>query len=116
MAIQGVFYIRISVADLARSKRFYGETLGWKLQTDEPYVIGFWFGTGYLVAALEPDAAAKPHNTGMGVTVRVDDIEAQHSALKAKGVAVTPIESRPWGQRDFSFTDPDGYGWQYAQG
>lgn len=116
MAIQGVFYIRISVADLARSKRFYGETLGWKLQTDEPYVVGLWFGTGYLVAALEPEMAAKPHDTGMKVTVRVDDIEAQHSALKAKGVAVTPIESRPWGQRDFSFTDPDGYGWQYAQG
>jgi uncharacterized glyoxalase superfamily protein PhnB len=51
----------------------------------------------------------------MKVAVRVDDIEAQHSSLKAKGVDVSPIESRPWGQRDFSFTDPDGYGWDYAQ-
>ena len=115
MAIEGVFYVRISVADLARSKRFYAETLGWKLQTDEDYVAGLWFGAGYLVAALDPATAAKPRDGGMRVTVRVDDLEAQHKRLKDKGVAVTPIESRPWGQRDFSFTDPDGYGWDYAQ-
>jgi uncharacterized glyoxalase superfamily protein PhnB len=77
--------------------------------------VGFWFGSGYLVAALDPAAAAKPRDGGMKVAVRVDDIEAQHSSLKAKGVDVSPIESRPWGQRDFSFTDPDGYGWDYAQ-
>jgi catechol 2,3-dioxygenase-like lactoylglutathione lyase family enzyme len=115
MAIEGVFYVRISVADLARSKRFYADTLGWKLETDEPYVAGLWFGSGYVVCALDPATAAKPRDGGMKVCVRVDDIEAQHSALKAKGVAVTPIESRPWGQRDFSFTDPDGYAWDYAQ-
>lgn len=115
MAIEGIFYVRIGVADLPRAKRFYGDTLGWRLETDEPYVAGFWFGSGYLVAALEPDAAAKPHDSGMGVTVRVDDLDAQHARLKAGGVGVSSIESRPWGQRDFSFTDPDGYRWDYAE-
>jgi catechol 2,3-dioxygenase-like lactoylglutathione lyase family enzyme len=115
MAIEGIFYVRISVADLARSKRFYGETLGWKLETDEPYVVGLWFGSGYVVCAIDPQAAAKPRDGGMKVAVRVDDIEAHHKQLADKGVDVSPIESRPWGQRDFSFADPDGYGWDYAQ-
>jgi catechol 2,3-dioxygenase-like lactoylglutathione lyase family enzyme len=115
MAIEGVFYVRISVADLPRAKRFYGETLGWRLETDESYVAGFWFGSGYLVAALDPAATAKPRDGGMTVTVRVDDLDAQHKQLADKGLAVSPIESRPWGQRDFSFTDADGYRWDYAE-
>jgi catechol 2,3-dioxygenase-like lactoylglutathione lyase family enzyme len=114
LAIEGIFYVRISVSDLKVAKRFYGDTLGWRLETDEAYVAGFWFGPGYLVAALEP-SASKSRDGGMTVTVRVDDLEAQHQLLKDKGVSVSSIESRPWGQRDFSFTDPDGYRWDYAQ-
>src|SRR5262249_10361705 len=81
MAIEGVFYVRIAVADLARSKRFYADQLGWKLQTDEPYVAGLWFGSGYVVCSLDPEAAAKPRDPGMRVAVRVDDIDAQHKQL-----------------------------------
>ena len=39
MAAKGVFYVFAFVSDLARSKRFYGETLGWKLSTDEADVF-----------------------------------------------------------------------------
>jgi predicted enzyme related to lactoylglutathione lyase len=35
MAIKGIFYVFAHVSDLARSKRFYGETLGWTKNTDE---------------------------------------------------------------------------------
>jgi len=52
MAIEGIFYVYVQVADLQRTKQFYGETLGWKLHTDEQQVAGFWFGSGYLVAGL----------------------------------------------------------------
>jgi catechol 2,3-dioxygenase-like lactoylglutathione lyase family enzyme len=40
MAIEGIFYVHAKVTDLQRAKQFYGETLGWKLHTDEPYVAG----------------------------------------------------------------------------
>lgn len=40
MAIEGIFYVHAHVSDLARAKRFYGETLGWKLHTDEPGARG----------------------------------------------------------------------------
>jgi catechol 2,3-dioxygenase-like lactoylglutathione lyase family enzyme len=116
MAIEGIFYVHARVSDLARAKHFYGETLGWKLHTDEPVVAGFWFGSGYLVA-LQDDRSAgeRRYAGGMNISVRVDDLDAQHSRLKERGVAVSPIQARPWGERNFNFTDPDGYLWEYGQ-
>ena len=116
MAIEGIFYVHIYVSDLTRTKRFYAETLGWKLDTDQPNVAGLWFGTGYLVAVLEPrPASERRYAGGMNIAVKVSDIEAEHAELAQRGVAVSPIETRPWGQRDFRFTDPDGYMWEYGQ-
>jgi catechol 2,3-dioxygenase-like lactoylglutathione lyase family enzyme len=116
MAIEGIFYLHAKVADLERAKQFYGDTLGWQLHTDQPSVAGFWFGSGYLVAELDPGAARTPHHTeGMHVAVRVSDIEAEHARLAGRGVEVSPIQSRPWGERNFSFKDPDGYLWEYGQ-
>jgi uncharacterized glyoxalase superfamily protein PhnB len=51
----------------------------------------------------------------MNISVRVDDLDAQHARLKERGVAVSPIQARPWGERNFNFTDPDGYLWEYGQ-
>ena len=116
MAVEGIFYVHAKVADLERAKRFYGDTLGWKLHTDEPQVAGFWFGSGYLVAGLDPTAASEPHRgQGMHVAVRVSDIEAEHTRLEERGVEVSPVHLQPWGERNFSFKDPDGYLWEYGQ-
>ena len=116
MAIDGIFYIHAHVADLARAKRFYREALGWKLDTDEPGVAGFWFGSGYLVATLdERPETERRYAGGMHVAVRVDDLDAQHARLTQRGVNVGPIHERPWGERNFSVTDPDGYVWEYGQ-
>ena len=46
MAIEGIFYIYAQVTDLQRAKQFYGETLGWKLHTDEQLRIPAMM-TGY---------------------------------------------------------------------
>jgi catechol 2,3-dioxygenase-like lactoylglutathione lyase family enzyme len=117
MAIKGIFYITAHVADLARSKRFYGEVLGWTLQTDEPGVAGFAFGNSYLIALERsggaPRAAAAPG--GIEVEVLVDDVDAEHARLEARGVAVGDVCDRPWGERNFSFSDPDGHVWSYGQ-
>jgi catechol 2,3-dioxygenase-like lactoylglutathione lyase family enzyme len=115
VAIDGIFYVHAYVSDLARAKRFYGETLGWKLHTDERVVAGFWFGTGYLVAQQDGrEADGRRYAGGMHICVRVDDLDEQHARLKERGVAVSPIHVRPWGERSFSFTDPDGYLWEYG--
>jgi uncharacterized protein len=116
VTIEGIFYVYAKVADLRRAKQFYGETLGWKLHTDEQQVAGFWFGSGYLVAALDASASGRPaHTEGMHIAVRVSDIEAEHARLSQRGVQVSPVQRQPWGERNFSFTDPDGYLWLYGE-
>jgi len=116
MALQGIFYVFVFASDFERSKRFYGETLGWQLGTDEQDVAGFAFGTGYLVLHRdERPAAERRYLSGMHVAVRVDDAKAEHARLAARGVAVSELRDQPWRERNFHFSDPDGYEWVYGQ-
>jgi catechol 2,3-dioxygenase-like lactoylglutathione lyase family enzyme len=116
MSVQGLFYVFIYVSDLARSKKFYGETLGWKLGTNEKDVAGFAFGNAYLVIHDDSRKEGKgKYGGGMWAAVQVDDATAEHHALKAKGVKVGEILDQPWGEKQFYFDDPDGYHWSYGQ-
>ena len=116
MAAKGVFYVFALVSDLARSKRFYGETLGWELGTDEADVAGFRFGGGYLVIHTDDRSAdARRFVGGMHVAVQVDDVEAEHARLSKLGVGAGELRDQPWGERNFYFEDPDGYVWAYGQ-
>jgi catechol 2,3-dioxygenase-like lactoylglutathione lyase family enzyme len=116
MTAQGIFYIEAFVSDLERSKKFYGETLGWKLNTDLPQVAGFFFGTGYLVILADSrPAPSRQYAGGMHVEVRVEDAVVEHKRLKDMGIEVSELGEKPWGERKFSFADPDGYLWSYGQ-
>ena len=112
----GIFYVFALVSDLERSKRFYGETLRWKLGTDERDVAGFAFGGGYLVLhADDRPPAARQYGGGMHVAVKVDDVDGEHVRLARLGVDVGELRDQPWGERNFYFDDPDGYRWAYGQ-
>jgi catechol 2,3-dioxygenase-like lactoylglutathione lyase family enzyme len=116
MAASGIFYVFVFVSDFERSKKFYAQTLGWKLGTDEKDVAGFAFGSGYLV--IHGDDRPPPQRRyagGMQVEVKVDDVEREHTRLKELGVAVGDLHEQPWGERNFYFEDPDGYVWSYGQ-
>jgi catechol 2,3-dioxygenase-like lactoylglutathione lyase family enzyme len=116
VSIQGIFYVAAHVSDLVRSKQFYVEKLGWKLGTDEPTVAGVQFGSAYLVllAASEvPGQAVGPG--GMAISVQVDSIEVEHARLIAAGVVVSQVRFQPWGEKNFTFKDPDGYEWAYGE-
>jgi catechol 2,3-dioxygenase-like lactoylglutathione lyase family enzyme len=116
MSIQGIFYVAAHVSDLARSRQFYGDKLGWKLETSETDVAGFRFGSGYLVLLADAGAAhAGAQPGGMHVAVLVEDIDSEYARLREAGVEVGPLLSQPWGERNFSFRDPDGYEWSYGQ-
>jgi len=116
MALKGVFYVFAWVSDLARSKKFYGETLGWQLRTDEEDVAGFAFGDAYLVIHSD-DRQEEPgrYRGGSHVAVMVDDVKGEHARLEKLGVEVGELHDQPWGERNFYFDDPDGYTWAYGE-
>ena len=114
MAIKGIFYVFAEVYDLVRSKKFYGQTLGWKLNTDEKDVAGFAFGSAYLVIHAT-GKQSPPAGPSLYVEVQVDDVNAEHARLKELGVDVSDIHDQHWGERNFSFRDPDGHTWFYGQ-
>ena len=104
------------VSNFERSKEFYSKTLGWALGTDERDVAGFAFGDGYLVIHADdrPDDARR-YPGGMHVAVKVADAAAEHARLRQLGVTVSDLAEYPWGERSFSFNDPDGYSWWFGQ-
>lgn len=116
MAVTGAFYTFIYVSDFERSKKFYGETLGWKLGTDEADVAGFHFGDAYLIVHRDTrPEGERQYGGGMWLAAKSDDVEADHAALKAKGVKVGKMLKQPWGEHQFYFDDPDGYHWSIGQ-
>lgn len=58
----------------------------------------------FLFAALDPMT-----NDGQ-VYMRTDDVDALHRGFVARGVAIHPnggLQTKPWGQREFTLLDPD---------
>src|SRR5688500_715929 len=116
MGVKGINCLSAHVSDLERSKHFYAEMLGWTIQTDEKHVAGLSFGQGYLVIHTDRRKGdSRRYAGGMYALVEVEDVAAEHARLKALGVPVTDLSNETWGHRTFTFTDPDGYVWQYGQ-
>lgn len=116
MSVKGINCLSAYVTDLERSKRFYTQTIGWKIMTEAPGVAGLAFGESYFV--IHSDDRGNPDHRcggGMHVLVNVEGVDAEHARLKALGVHVSEPVNQPWGQRTFTFWDPDGYMWVYSQ-
>ena len=115
--------ILLGVRDMDRSKRFYTEGLGWKVQQDYRVSVFFVPHGGSLVGfygrdGLAAEVGASPEGSGFSGLVltyvvrseaRVDEIIAD--AEKAGGTILKPAASLPWGGYGGSFADLDGYIW-----
>lgn len=99
-------YVELTVADIARSKDFYGRTFGWSFTDYGPDYCEFNDGRlkgGFTT--LGPVRAAG----GPLVILYADDLETiEKRVATAGGRIVKPIFSFPGGRR-FHFSDPDGY-------
>jgi catechol 2,3-dioxygenase-like lactoylglutathione lyase family enzyme len=122
--------VAVPVADVDRAKRFYGETLGWRLDAD--FVSDEFRGLQYT-----PPGSASSIHFGKGVTpaapgsakglfLVVSDIVAARAELVDRGVKVSevfhragpgkpPISGPNPERRSYSsfatFDDPDGNTW-----
>jgi catechol 2,3-dioxygenase-like lactoylglutathione lyase family enzyme len=110
------------VRDLASCAAFYCDTLGFEVKHADDSSV--WFGD-QQVLLLQRSAAADlvgedTLSGGEGcprvlLCAEVEDVDAAHAALEAKGVAfVQPPTSRPWGVRTAHFADPEGNLWEIA--
>ncbi len=106
--VQHVDFISIPSRDLARSKQFYGETLGLPVEKDHTGFAEFKAGQVTL-SIWEPEAhgilfAPNP----AGFALRVPDVAEARAALQAKGVAFSGelIDSGVCHMAPFQ--DPDG--------
>jgi len=111
--------IPLAVQDVDRSVDFYGNRVGWNIDFDQTV------GPELRFVQVTPPGSAASIAFGLGLTtadpgsvqglqVVVDDADAAHDDLAARGITVAPVEDLPWG-RFVHFTDPDGNAWSVQQ-
>jgi len=98
-------YVELGVADIARSKAFYGRAFGWSFRDYGPTYCEF--ADGRLTGGFTTNAPPRPG--GPLVILYADDLAAmQRRVEEAGGRIAKPIFAFPGGRR-FHFLDPDGY-------
>ena len=109
-----IYAVRIFVRQWPEACAFYGETLGLaeRFRGDEfgwaEYDLG---GPCFGVERVPPGDGEGEALVGrfVGVSLRVEDIDAVYRSLKAKGVRFTaPPQKEDWGGTLAHFQDPDG--------
>ncbi|WP_097884167.1 VOC family protein [Streptomyces sp. st140] len=102
--------ILLHPTDPDRSRAFYGEALG--LAVYREFGTGPERGTVYFLGGgfLEVSGRGEePPSSAVRIWLQVDDAEAAHEELRAKGVTVLrPPEREPWGLVEMWIEDPDG--------
>lgn len=96
-------YIEIPTTDMAESKRFYGEILGWSFEDWGPDYASF--NDGRLNGGLRAEQSVQ--RGGVLVIFYTTDLEAMKEKVSAAGGTIVVEHEFPGGRR-FHFTDPSG--------
>jgi len=108
-----LYAVRIFARDWDNVCRFYRDVLGLpeRFKTDmgwAEYDVG---GPCFGIERLNPDDGEGEGLAGrmLGVSLRVDDIDATYEALRERGVEfISPPEKQSWGGSLAHFKDPEG--------
>lgn len=111
MAIQRSHHIALKTRHFEESKKFYTDTLGFKIvgTLGEGRILFIDIGgtTIELIGTSDPAPAEQPSVGFTHLAFQVDDVDATYADLKAKGVNFH-AEPRGEGLRTAFFRDPDG--------
>lgn len=108
----------LTVNDIEKSLAWYRDVLGFAVKQrweDKGKLFGVEMSAGDVIFMLGQDDWKKGRNRVKGEGVRIfcstaQNVDALAQRIKASGGTLThEPEDRPWGQRDFSLEDPDGY-------
>ncbi|PFG43729.1 hypothetical protein ATJ88_2436 [Isoptericola jiangsuensis] len=119
-------FVTLVVADLAASRRFYVDGLGWEPALDVPGEVLMFAVADKVVLSLWDEAAAveeigpvtrggtPPVTLAHNVAdpARVDEVLGD--ARRAGAPHVSGATDRSWGGRSGYFADPDGFRWEVA--
>jgi predicted enzyme related to lactoylglutathione lyase len=106
--------VQVPVSDVDRAIAFYTEKAGFNLDHDHRVSDELRFvqltppGSGCSISMGPPTEMAP--GSLQGLQLVVDDADAAHAELSARGVEVSEVHDFPWGRFVF-FSDPDGNGW-----
>lgn len=119
----GVHHLALRSSDLARSKRFYIETLGFPIALELPNLFLFFAGgTAFGVRGPEgqtPDSDQfNPFRIGLDhVALGCEDeseLERVAAALQEAGIENTGVKlDETLGKKYVAFKDPDRISWEY---
>lgn len=100
-----------AVTNIQKTIAFYKDILGGRgewLWGSPPEFAGIYLGEVMLKFNLQPDLAFKIQgHQHHFFSETIDDLHAQHLASNAP--IINPIENKPWGFREYTIQDPDGY-------
>jgi len=114
MTITGFDHVAFHVADLERSRRFYGDALGLAEKHRPDFSFpGAWYdlGRGQQIHLIQRPPKEAPYTVPRErhVALRVDDVKAAERRLMGLGCDVQPAKPRPDGAMQLFVRDPDGH-------
>ncbi len=122
---QHLHLVTLGVRDLETSKKFYAETLSWKISSPQEGIV--FFQAGGVVLALFPreelakDALVPADGHGFAGFTLAYNVQSKSEVneiineLRSKGVKITKEPQKMfWGGYSSYFADPDGFLWEVA--
>ena len=122
-----VSFITLAVADLAATRRFYVDGLGWTPDLEEAgevlmfrvadkVVLSLWAESGFEaeVGPVRRGSGIVPITLAHNLATR-EEVDAVLADARAAGATeVSDAVEREWGGYTGYFADPDGYRWEIA--
>ena len=106
--------VEVYARDLPRSLEFY-RALGFEVQSaEDDFVVLAWENHRFFLEP-RPDLPAPIDHPQANVRIMVPDVDRYWIIAQQIGARVIkPIEDRYYGLRDFTLTDPDGFGLRFG--
>ena len=121
---QRISFITLAVEDVARSRKFYVDGLGWKPMFENDEVIMLPAGEHLMLSlwsieSFTAEIGTAPARGVAPITLahncatekEVDNVLALAASI---GADVSPAIRREWGGYSGYFSDPDGFRWEIA--
>ena len=121
---QRISFITLAVEDVARSRKFYVDGLGWKPMFENDEVIMLPAGEHLMLSlwsieSFTAEIGTAPARGVAPITLahncatekEVDNVRALATSI---GADVSPAVRREWGGYSGYFSDPDGFRWEIA--